>query len=63
MSDYIPNNSVVVYARALYLTYALERATNDFFLELHDMRLRPIHTHEPDVERLSSRSLAQSESL
>lgn len=46
MSDYIPSNSIIVYARAVYLAYALERATNDFFFELHDMGLRPTYTYE-----------------
>lgn len=36
---------------------------NDCFLELQAIRLSSRNTHEPEVERLLSRSLAQSESL
>lgn len=40
-----------------------ERATREYFLELQAIRFGGKNMHDPDVDLLSFRSLAQSESL
>lgn len=53
---------VVALAMLRYPASSLERATSFGFFELQETRLGPKNRQEPDVERLSSGSLAQSES-
>jgi hypothetical protein len=47
-------------AMALYSASAVDRDTTDCFLLRHDTKFPPTNTQYHDVERLSSRQLAQS---
>jgi hypothetical protein len=55
-------NSTAALAIALYSDSVLECETVGCFLELHERIFLPRRTQYPEVERLSSGQLAQSES-
>jgi hypothetical protein len=55
-------NSAVAFASALYSASVLERDIVGCFLALQEIKLGPMKMANPPVERLSSRSPAQSAS-
>lgn len=61
--DFIHKSSYVAWDQTLYSAFVLERATNDYFFELHMTRFDPKYTYEPVVDCLSAGSLALSDSL